>query len=171
MGKKTITIAVIAGLLLTIVNSALIFMDHSRNKKTVVIDVIRVFNEFKLKKDLEDRVAVKLTGFSDQIDSLKAIYTGMYGKNANDPQLRFLAADIDTLQSQAQQAYVISDKTINEQVWVRLNTLINEFGEQHDYVLMIGANGMGTVLYNQKQLDKTEELIKFINTKYESGHK
>jgi Skp family chaperone for outer membrane proteins len=170
MTKRTLTIVVIVGLLITLINSVMIFMDHNRGKKTVVIDVIRVFNEFKMKKDLESRVAVQLTALSDQVDSLKAVYNDVFKRNANDPRLEPLAADVDTLQARGQRAYTISDKTINEQVWMRLNTLINEFGAQYDYQLMIGANGMGTVLYNKKDLDKTEDLIKFINAKYELGH-
>ena len=161
---------VIAIALITIGNTAAIVFCYKQSKRTVVIDVIKVFNEFKLKKDLESRVAVKLNDFSAGIDSLKAVYSALEKNKAGSETLHAVAANIDTLQSRAQRAYVISDKNINEQVWVRLNTLLNEYGAKNDYQLVIGANGMGTVLYNEKDIDKTEELIKFVNERYELGH-
>ena len=168
--RKTLIIVLATILLLTIANTAGLVYCYRQTKNTVVIDVIKVFNEFKMKKDLESRVAVKLNDYSASIDSMQAVFTNMKQANADPEKIRQTGELVDTLRSRAQRAYVTSDKAINEQVWMRLNALLTEYGDQYGYTLVIGANGMGTVLYNQKEIDKTEELIRFINKKYELGH-
>jgi hypothetical protein len=35
--------------------------------------------------------------------------------------------------------------------------------------LLIGANGAGTVLYGSATTDVTEDVLRYINTKYEKG--
>ncbi len=169
MKPKYLTLALVVTLLLTLVNLSILAINYRNSRKTVVIDIVRVFNEFGLKKDLEHRVAMKLNELSSEADSLKAVYLAMQQQRKDPIQLAAMAADVDTAESRLQRAYVISDKNINEQVWQRLNSLLTEYGNQYDYSLVIGANGMGTVLFNRSELDKTEELIKFINRKYETG--
>lgn len=170
MSKKPLLLIALVALLLSIGNTCWMVLQYRDNGRTVVIDVIRVFNEFNLKKDLENRVAVKLNDYSNQIDSLKGVYAGLLKNGAPKETAVTVLAQLDTLQYKTQHAYEISNKNINEQVWKRLNTLITAYGKQHHYRLVIGANGMGTVLYNEPSIDKTEELIGFINKQYETGH-
>ena len=168
--KKILIVVLAAALLLTIANTIGLVYCYRQTKGTVVIDVIKLFNEFRMKKDLENRVAVKLNDYAAGIDSMQAVYTAMNKSHADPDLIRQTGERVDTMRSRAQRAYVTSDKAINEQVWMRLNSLLTEYGEKYGYTLVIGANGMGTVLYNQKSIDKTEELIKFVNQKYEMGH-
>lgn len=157
-------------LLLTLVNTGWLAYQYMDAQQTVVIDIVKVFNEFNLKKDLEKRVEHRLNEYTNGIDSLKGVYTALVNNHAEASALSGISTAIDTMQLRTQRAYEIGNKNINEQVWVRLNSLLTEYGDEHHYRLIIGANGMGTVLYNRKGLDKTEELIKFINSKYELGH-
>lgn len=69
------------------------------------------------------------------------------------------------------EAYEASNSTINEKVWKRLNPLIDDFGKKNNIRIMIGANGMGTVLYNDNSVSMTNELIEFINKNYKTGVK
>ena len=50
-------------------------------------------------------------------------------------------------------------KNINEQVRDRLNPLIKDFAVKNNYRIVVGANGMGTVLYNADVVDITDKLI------------
>jgi outer membrane protein len=69
-----------------------------------------------------------------------------------------------------EQEYQESNQSINEQVWKRLNPLIDEYGKAKGFRLIIGANGMGSVLYNDEYYDQTKELTDFVNKKYEEGN-
>jgi len=154
---------------LTVANTVFIGYTVGSRSKIVVIDIMRTVNEFEMKKDLEQRVAAKLGVISQGIDSIAAVKTAMQNGNASQSDLAIVSANLDTLTNQGQRAYLISNQRINEQVWQRLNSLLTEYGERHGYKLVIGANGMGTVLYNEKAIDKTDELIAFINSRYAKG--
>lgn len=142
------------------------------NKKIdniIVVDVIKVLNEFKMKKDLEAKVEVRLAEYTNRLDSLKALLK-ITDEQSNKANFIKLASVYRNLEEEFQNTYEISNRTINEEVWKRLNPLIKEFGKENNYRLMIGANGMGTVLYNTDVVDKTGDLIKYINSKYEKGY-
>lgn len=142
---------------------------QSRLNKIVVIDVIEVFNEFQMKKDLEKRVEAPLAKIAGQVDSMKALVQ-QAERSGDETTYNKYMQSLFQMQQEAQSAYELSDKNINEQVWKRLNPLIDEFGKKNNYKVIIGANGMGTVLYNEEQVDRTKELIRFINNAYEKGN-
>ncbi len=136
--------------------------------KIVVVDVIRVFNEFEMKKELESKVEVELNSYSDHLDSLSALYNLAIENNDNS-RANVMKEEIAYAKNEIQRIYDVSNKNINEQVWKRLNILIKEFAKEQHYRIVVGANGMGSVLYNEDATDKTSELISFINTRYETG--
>lgn len=145
-----------------------IFYVNSKVDKIIVIDAIKVFNEFKMKKDLEAKVDVKLKDYSMQLDSVKAIMDNAIKRN-DSVTARSMSGYLQMLQEEASRAYQVSNQTINEQVWKRLNPLIDAYGKKEKYRVIIGANGMGSVLYKDDGVDKTEAVIKYINANYEKG--
>jgi outer membrane protein len=159
----------ILALIISLVAVVFTFYTNTKVERVVVVDVIRVFDEFKLKKDLEKRVEAPLSALSGQIDSLKALFEQAQQRN-DEKAVQGYGQDLYQLQQQAQNAYELSNKNINEQVWKRLNPLIDEFGKVNNYKVIIGANGMGSVLYNDKAIDRTDALIKYVNSKYEKGN-
>jgi outer membrane protein len=54
-----------------------------------------------------------------------------------------------------------------EQIWNQLNQYTKEYSNKHDYDLLLGANGSGTLLGAKETIDATEDLIKFVNNRYE----
>lgn len=137
-------------------------------EKIIVIDAIKVFNEYRLKQDLEARVQGELENYSTQLDSLKAIGENALRRSDTNTALA-VAVDVKDLQQHAADAYATSNKNINEQVWKRLNPLIDEFGKEMNYRVIIGANGMGSVLYKNESIDKTDDIIRYINKNYEKS--
>lgn len=53
-----------------------------------------------------------------------------------------------------------------EQVIERLNEYIKEFAKERGYIMVLGANGEGSILYGDVSLDVTNDLITFCNEKY-----
>lgn len=157
-------------ILLLLIASNIIFSIYTNSKvnNIVVIDVLKVVNEFEMKKNLESKVEVKLNELNSRLDSFKASIEKM-DKDIESEKADEIIFRYRQMQEETQNAYEISNKNINEQVWKRLNPLIDQFGKEKKYRLIIGANGMGTVLYNEPVMDKSEELIQYINKKYESG--
>jgi outer membrane protein len=63
-----------------------------------------------------------------------------------------------------------SDKEVNEQIWKRINPVIDEFAKKNNFSIIIGGNGMGTVLYSNNAINVTTKLIEYANNKYENGN-
>lgn len=159
---RVIVIAVVAAFVTSVVTVKLL---GTNTKKIVVVDAIRLFNGFKMKQEMEQEVAVVLKGMNARCDSLATILKAMEssGKDLDRTVLeayREARAGVD-------QQYESSNADINQQVWKRLNIMLADFGKQHDYGVVVGANGMGSVLYNHESYDVTDQAIKFVNNAYE----
>lgn len=165
--KKTILVAtVIASVCVAIC----FFMFRHMQKKIAVVDVIKLVNEFQMKKDLEARSMQDLKQIGMATDSLKRLLQAK-GNDAQSDKEEVQNLYTTYLGAQRQydtQVEQISQE-INQQVWNRLNPLIDEYGKKENLRLVIGANGMGTVLYNDDYYDHTQQLIKYINDKYAKG--
>lgn len=142
---------------------------HQTIQKVVVVDVIETVNKFQMKIDLEKKAANQLIPLKNKVDSLSGIMD--YLSNKNQPISDDLNKEYNYWNQKAIETYQYTNNTINEQVWKRLNPLIDKFGSEKNYRVIVGANGMGTVLYNQKSIDITNELLAYINENYAKGEK
>lgn len=155
-------------LILVLAVNAYLFYEVHQVKKTVMIDAIKLFNDFKMKNELEGIEKIKLESMTQRIDSIeKIIRVIQQEKKEVSPEI---IESYNRSKMILDEEYNISNKQINEQVWKRLNPLIDKFGSEYGYHLIIGANGMGTVLYNDNYLDVTQKAITYINKKYEEGN-
>jgi|GEM_PF-310224 len=144
---------------------------HSSEKKIAVVDAIRIVNSFKMKQELEARAEGPLKYLARQADSLKgALSAKSKVQGVPREELETLYKAFARAQGALEQEYQQSNQSINEQVWKRLNPLIDEYGKQHKLRLIIGANGMGNVLYNDDYYDRTREVTDFVNKRYEEGN-
>lgn len=149
----------------------LLFIQKRDNKKIAVIDAVKLFNSYKMKMELETRAAGGLRYLGNQADSLqKELEAKSKIKDVPRAELEQLYKVFAQAKSTFEQEYQSSNQSINEQVWKRLNPLIDEYGKSNNYRLIIGANGMGSVLYNDEYYDQTKEVIDFVNKKYEAGN-
>jgi outer membrane protein len=159
MKKVIITIVVSA---IVLVGSLYLFT-KGNEKKIVYADAIRLFNEYKFKIELEKMGQGTLTRLKNQLDSVSVIYKA----NPADERGQQLVAES---QQKLAEAYTAINKEINQKAWERLNPVINKFGKEKGIDMLIGANGMGTVLYASDTRDVTDELIKYANGNYDKGN-
>jgi len=138
------------------------------NRKTAVVDAVKLFNGYNMKKDLEGQVKGKLEFLSKQMDSVQNKWRMVSAAKEQD-SAKMLSTIYGMLKQKLQDEYTQSNKMINTEVWKRLNPLIESYGKKHGLHLIIGANGMGTVLYEDNYYDMTDDLIKYVNSKYEQG--
>lgn len=155
----------------SITAAAVLFAVRNGNKKIAVVDAIQLFNSYKMKLELEGKAAGRLKFLGQQADSLKnELTTGSKAQGVSPERLEELYRSFNNAKMTFEQEYRESNQTINEQVWKRLNPLIDEYGKEQGLRLMLGANGMGNVLYNDDYYDHTKPLIEFVNKKYENGN-
>lgn len=155
---------IIAFALLAIAQIALCFyLFHDSGKKIAYADAIRLFNEYKFKIDMEKESQGNLKKLKVEMDSVGVIYK----VNPGNEQVQRMMME---KQQQFTNGCNAVNKTINEKVWERLNVKIQDFGKKEHIEMLIGANGMGTVLYASESRDVTDDLIKYVNESYEKGN-
>lgn len=156
---------VIALLVLTVIQIPVCYYlvcGHS-DKKIAYADAIRLFNEYKYKTDMEKASQGTLGKLKNDLDSIAVIY------KVNPTNVRIQQMVMEK-QQQLSQGYEAINKEINQKVWERLNSKIHDFGKENKIELLIGANGMGTVLYASDNRDVTDDLVKYVNESYEKGN-
>lgn len=133
------------------------------DKKISYVDISQLVENYKLKKDLEGLATNNLYAIKNVIDSLSAV------KKINPSDSGQLSHQIENAQQAFQQYYTQSNQEITKKIWERLNPIINDFGKEKGYQIIIGATGTGALLYADKSHDVTEELTKYVNDKYEKA--
>lgn len=171
MDKNTLRHLFITILLCGITAATLLIINRQSNRKIAVVDAVKLFNDFKMKQELEAKAGGALKYLGHQADSLKS-ELGARSKLKDFPEaeLEKLYVQFRKAQGQLEQAYQESNQSINEEVWKRLNPLIDQYGKEEGLRLIIGANGMGSVLYNDDYYDKTKEITDYVNKRYEQGN-
>lgn len=66
------------------------------------------------------------------------------------------------IQQQAEQA----DTEMTNRVLTQVNTFLSEYGDSHDYQVIMGANNSGNILYAQEGLDITDRVLEELNRNY-----
>lgn len=159
---RIVALAVVAALATSVITVKLMCVN---TKKIVVVDAIKLFNGFRMKQEMEQEVAVVLKSMNARCDSLATVLKAMES-SGKDLDRSVLDAYREA-RTGVDQQYESSNAEINQQVWKRLNIMLADFGKQRNYGVVVGANGMGSVLYNSETYDVTEEAIKFVNNAYE----
>ena len=166
MQLKTILISTLISLL---IGGGFYYKTMSNQKRIAVIDAVKLVNNYKMKAELEAGDQVPLRSIKHQVDSLEQVRENALKMHLPEPAIQDLNKTLDYANRAMSEVYQLSNSKINEAVWKRLNPLIDAFSAEHGFQLVIGANGMGTVLYNDATYDHTDELIKYVNAKYEAN--
>lgn len=158
----------IAATLIIITLSAFYFINSKSKSDWVVVDVIRLFNNYNLKLDMEKADSLQMLKEFKEIDSIQQIIKYQYN-HVSESEQSSLAQHYKSLDDKREAAIVTSNDRINEAVWKKLNVLIPEYAKEKNIKVMAGANGMGNVMYYDDTYDITEELIQYVNANYHEG--
>lgn len=167
MGNKTILIVCFLMCATTgIICYRLTKMD---DRRIGVVDAVRLFDEFNMKKELEKKEKVKLEAMGKQMDSVGNLLN-MAKATKNEEEIKRLSYAGAYMKNAIENEYTESNRDINTKVWKRLNPVMDAYGKKKGLHLVIGANGMGSVLYNDEYYDMTNDAIQFANKRYEEGN-
>jgi outer membrane protein len=130
-----------------------------KNKKTAFIVNQRVFSEFLGKKELEKKLNDLKTNNNKSVDSLSFLIH----RSNNSVAVQTYQEGIDNIKLMEQQL----SEQYTADIWKQINQWVNEFGKQNGYDFILGAAGNGSLMYANEANDITEEVIVFLNKKYQ----
>ena len=129
-----------------------------REKKGFVLNQ-KVFEGFKGTKELKTRLQTLKSRNAAHLDSLF-----QYVKN--DTRSEVLEKYEETRQQLLFKEQQLSDQ-YTEELWSHINKYVRAFGKEKHYDFIFGASGNGNLMYADESVDLTEEVIKYVNKKYD----
>lgn len=166
---------IIVYLLVLILGFSLLYFLLRENKSEIrFIQVGELFNDFQMKKELEsnfqniskqrkhilDSLEVELKVLNSRINEEgegKALVQKFIERRENY-LLKKKQFEEDDLQMQQQ---------YNSKIQKQLNQYVADYGEKNNIDIILGAEGSGVLMYGKNEFDITEDVLKYINLKYQ----
>ena len=153
---------------LLLLNLAFVFAYYNLTskigKKVAVVDLQEMYASFDLTKQIDRKYQAISKERDIEIDSLTAILQQIEKEEYEDQVL------IKNIYQKIQFAQLQKEDTkveLEQQIWTQLNQYLNDFGEQTDFALIHGSMNRGDIIYAEDPIDITEEVINYINLKYQ----
>ncbi len=144
------------------------------NKKQVYIDMGKVYSEFQLSKELNEQLDAVLKARKKIVDSLfedirlKTIELKEKPKQSLEEMSKL--AKLEESYMYKQQQFEKENQTVNAEytnkIWGQLNQYISDFGSENKYTFILGATGEGNIMYADKTFNITDEVVKYVNDRY-----
>lgn len=167
MKNNIIKIALIVGYLCFIV--------ACRNDAEIrYVDIAKVVDNFKLKKELESKLVKIREGRAQQIDSmelkLKILSREIQAGGKKDLSLisEFEIRKSEYVNKKQRFTSEVDSfaSVYDSQIATQINQYVKDFGIEKKYQFLFGADGSGVLMYADSTKDVTAEFISFIDLKY-----
>ncbi|MEL6866459.1 MAG: OmpH family outer membrane protein [Bacteroidota bacterium] len=141
--------------------------------KTAYVEVGRIFGEFNGTQEMEAVFTKTKTQRKALLDSLSISIKYLQTQFGEQKSQAVLAKLQEKEQSYIQLSNEFSaeaqqqDQQYTEQIWTQINQYLLEFGEEKGYDYIYGASGNGSLMFGKEKNNITDEVIQFINAKYE----
>lgn len=132
-----------------------------------------LFSEFELTRVYEIKLDKIKQERQSVLDSLELrIRTEQTVLSENSDETEILAYKQMVLEYEAaNQRFEQQNQSLMAQyddiIWKQLNAYVTSYGEEKGYQMILGVSGKGNVMYANGSLNVTEELIDYVNEKYE----
>lgn len=143
-------------------------------KPVAYIRLQKVFGEFEMSKEYEKKLSVVKNARQTIIDSmtlnLKSIARQVEATGEKDKILvgRYLDARDALLQRKEQfdEDNTATLQEYNNEINKQISQYTQDYGKEHKFKIIFGADGSGTMMYAEDNLDITEKVIQYINKRY-----
>lgn len=171
MDKRNIIIGLLT-LILTVVLVAVIFKPGQ--EKTGYVELNKLFDEFKLKKELQgelEKIKTVRKNITDSLEfELKVMVKGIQAEGQKD-KAKLGEFEVKRQQYMEKKKQFEDDnetvgKQFNDQIIGQLNQYVKDYGEKNGYDYIFGADGSGFLMFSKEKRNITEEVKKYINERY-----
>ncbi len=177
---KKIIINIVISLIITI---CVIFMYHTIFRKEMKLAYIKtgvLLNDYKGMLIANEQFNKDLQAVQANIDTLKSRYEQLKMKESKitpdektdwAKQLAIAEYEYNNYLTTAQQQLEERKNTLRAEVVNKINLFIQDYGKEHNYIIIFGATDQGSILYGHEQKDLTEIILKELNEDYSKESK
>lgn len=150
--------------------------------KSAFVDTQKLFEEYsemtevqdkytKLTDEVREELQPKIQAFQIKVDLYQKNASTMSPaeRQAKEQELGALQQEIQQMQQARGGQIQQESQAAIDSVISKVRKFIDTYGEENGYDFIYGKNESGNVLYGNKELDITDEILKALNTSYSSG--
>ncbi|MFH1777070.1 MAG: OmpH family outer membrane protein [Candidatus Omnitrophota bacterium] len=135
--------------------------------KFVCVDIAKIFDEYNKTKDLDEQLQNKKTDRDNLINEMKTLNEGMdllsdKAKQERQQQI----ADKEKELRQLSEDLLRERDELARKILEEIQSVIEEQSKKNGYVFVFNDR---LLLYKDKKLDITDDIIKILNTGYKKG--
>lgn len=144
----------------------------ANSKKTAYVDVKTVFENFKLKKEIERELEKTQARYKNELDSMAQSISEVYERAKSSGDNAELIAQLKMQQQQFVQkkeqyngdlTSIVAD--YDAEIAAKMNGLIQQYAKENGYTYLFGFNGNANILYADSTENVTKDVLTFINSK------
>lgn len=158
--QTVITISIVS--LLSLIVFFLILFTQS-TQKIAYVDNTKLFENFRMTKEMK-RIGEK--EFNTRKIGLDSLYSKLQSQTLSEIDKKMLMQQFINGREELERFNQNFTSEESSKIWSRINSYAKEFSKINKYQLVV-ASGNNTVLYADEEIDITNELLIFINKKYE----
>jgi outer membrane protein len=165
---RTVLKYVIGLLLLIIYTIAIVIYLKKEDKAYVYILAPKIFSEFNGTKELMKKMQVLEQRQKTILDSISLEIQIAEKTRKDDKGLAVLQKkdQYNKLYNQFISSNREKMQEYEQGLWDQINQYVGEYGKNKKYSFILGAKGDGNIMFADSTLNKTDEVVKYINKKY-----
>jgi len=125
----------------------------------------RVFEEFEMKKDYDNRIEEDMSLEVKFMDSLELVIDQVIESGDSLKVLR-LKKQYFAVEQKYRQKFDENSSRYTQEVNDRLNEYVEKYAEQEGLDFILGSYGQGNLMYENDSKNISDDLIKYINSMY-----
>ncbi|PCI97036.1 MAG: hypothetical protein COB15_08715 [Flavobacteriales bacterium] len=150
----------------------------SKKEKQAYVNVSEVYNDFEMKKELENKLITVQNRRKKVLDSLE-VELQLYANNFSPDKEISLEEkkEFDFLERRFlsnRETFLKENERVTlefkNQIFTQMNKYIEEYGAENKYDYLFGTTGQGNIMYAQTKNNVTKEVINYINEKYNGNN-
>lgn len=154
-------------------------LTEKQKDKIAYIKLGRVYEGFKMKKDLESKYQNVHAARKAQLDSLEFELNIIYQKlNSTATPSKDLVENYEVKKEKyfmkKQQVTEDNNQVVEQysgQIMKKINEYVDNYGKDRGYTFILGADGNGTIMHAEDIKDVTEDVLAYINKNYDGTSK
>ena len=177
MRKAYIFIAVATVLSLSAL--VLSYLNFTSSRKAAYVEISRMYAGFTLKKELEakyqtteslrktllDSIGLKIQVLGNSIE-----HSGRKDQAAIEEFYR-LKEEYKLKQKQFSDDNTRLSGEYSKQIFNQMNQYVSDYGKQNKYEYILGANSEGSIMYANEAKNITDDVLAYMNERYEGKRK
>ncbi|EOG6896212.1 OmpH family outer membrane protein [Flavobacterium psychrophilum] len=143
---------------------AFLFNHFFNSEKIVYVDNMKLFDGFNMTKEMK-KVGEK--EFNTRKALLDSLYSKLQTNSVSEIEKKQLMPQFIQGKEELEQFNQRFAGEESLKIWSRIHGYVDEYSKETNYKLIIGSPNKESVLFADEKVDKTNELLAYINKKYE----